>query len=69
MANKTFRVPNITCGHCVKTIERELRELEGIISVKANKDNKIVTVEWDESHTNWNKIRELLIEINYLPEE
>jgi len=69
MANKTFRVPNITCGHCVKTIERELRELEGIISVKANKDNKIVTVVWDESHTNWNKIRELLIEINYLPEE
>ena len=36
MATETFSVPNISCGHCVMTIERELGELEGVSSVEAN---------------------------------
>ena len=35
MTAKTFKVPNISCGHCVMTIQREVGELEGIVSVEA----------------------------------
>ena len=68
MATKTFRVPNITCGHCVATIEREIGELAGVASVKADETTKMVTVDWQDSATDWEAIRALLEEINYPPE-
>ena len=44
MATKTFKVPNISCGHCVMTIEREVGELEGVTSVKAEEASQMVSV-------------------------
>ena len=68
MAIKTVKVPNISCGHCVMTIEREVSELEGVSSVKAEQDSQMVTVEWNEPPTSWGNIQALLDEINYPPE-
>lgn len=68
MSTKTFVVPNISCGHCTHTIEMELGELEGITYVNAEEESKQVTVKWEEP-ANWEKIRALLHEINYPPEE
>ena len=68
MATKTFKVPNISCGHCVMTIEREVGDLAGVTSVKADQDSRQVTVEWNEPPTSWETIRALLEEINYPPE-
>jgi len=65
MANKTVKVPNINCGHCTSTIEREVGELEGVISVKADENRKIVTVEWNEPSVTWVQITNLLTEIGY----
>ena len=45
MTTKTYQVPGISCGHCVATIERELKQLEGVLHVKAQQDPKQVTVE------------------------
>ena len=45
MTTKTYSVPNISCNHCVNTIERELKDVEGVASVKANLDTKAVLVE------------------------
>jgi copper ion binding protein len=64
MTKKTFKVPNISCGHCTHTIETELGELSGITNVKAEVASKQVTVEWEEPAT-WDNIRALLEEINY----
>jgi copper chaperone len=66
MAKKTFEVPNISCHHCVMTIQRELAALDGVTEVKADVDTKEVTVEWDD-RTSWQEIVELLTEINYPP--
>jgi copper chaperone CopZ len=67
MSTVTYHVPNISCGHCVHTIQMELSELEGISSVKADEASKQVRVEYgppaDES-----KIRSLLVDINYPPQ-
>lgn len=64
MDSKTFTVPAISCGHCVMTVEREVGELEGVVSVKADENSKEVVVQWD-APANWNKIKELLVEIEY----
>jgi copper chaperone len=68
MTSKTFHVPNISCGHCVMTIKRELAELEGVASVAADAGTKNVTVTWDAPAT-WDSIKSLLTEINYPPAE
>ncbi len=65
MPSKTIKVPNISCGHCTATIEREISELDGITSVEADKDSKIVTVKWREPPTTWNQITDLFNEIGY----
>jgi copper chaperone len=67
MTTKTVTVPNISCGHCVMTIEREVGELAGVASVKAEQDSKQVTVSWDPDATDWTAIEDLLKEINYPP--
>lgn len=64
MASKTFQVPNISCHHCVMTIQRELGELEGVVSAAGDVETKTVTVEW-ESPATWEGVKSLLDEINY----
>jgi copper ion binding protein len=66
MESKTFTVPNISCGHCVHTVEMEVGDLAGVKSVKAEQDSKQVVVEWGEPAT-WEQIEALLVEINYAP--
>jgi copper chaperone len=68
MATKTFKVPSIHCGHCVMTIEREVGELTGVTSVKAEQSTQMVTVNWNEPPATWDAIRSLLTEINYPPQ-
>jgi copper chaperone CopZ len=67
VSTKTVNVPNISCGHCVATIERELAALPGVASVKADRGTRDVTVSWDPSATDWSAIESLLKEINYAP--
>ena len=64
MEKITFNVPNISCGHCVHTIQMELSELEGVSSVKASAETKQVMVEFD-APADEKKLRETLLEINY----
>lgn len=66
MESKTFVVPNISCGHCVHTIESEVGDLKGVKIVKADQQTKQVTVQW-EAPTNWTEIERTLVEINYPP--
>ena len=67
MQTKTFKVPNISCGHCVHTVQNEVSELEGVKRVVAVENTKMVTVEWEEPQ-NWDNIKALLTEIDYPPE-
>ena len=69
MTTKTVSVPGISCGHCVKTIEREIGELEGVSRVKAEQATKKVTVSWDPIATEWDAIERVMREINYAPAE
>ena len=68
MERKSFRVPNISCDHCVRTIERELTDL-GVASIQADAQTQKVTLEWDEAAVSWEQIRDLLEEIDYPAED
>lgn len=68
MQTKTFEVPNISCGHCVMTIQNEVSDVSGVQLVQADKDTRLVTVTWDSPAT-WDQIKDLLVEINYPPSE
>jgi copper chaperone CopZ len=65
---KTFRVPNIGCDGCVRTIQNELKALSGIKSVDGEVESRVVTVEWEQP-ADWNQIVETLKEIDYAPAE
>lgn len=64
MTTKTYSVPTISCGHCVMTIERELKYVDGLQSVKADKDHKAVSVEV-ESDDVPAAVEAMLAEIGY----
>lgn len=64
MEARTYQVPNISCGHCVRTIETELKELEGIQRVEVRQAEKRVAVEFEPPATEAG-ILQRLEEINY----
>lgn len=66
--SKTFSVPAISCGHCVRSIQTEVSEIAGVTSVQADEKGKIVTVAWHAPAT-WDQIKATLTEIDYPPQE
>lgn len=66
MTEITYEVPNISCGHCVHTIQMELSDLQGVRRVEALQDKRQVTVEF-EPPADEAQIVALLTEINYPP--
>ena len=67
MTSKTVNGPSISWGHCVMTIEREIGELSGVLSVSAEQVSRNVTVSWDPDATDWDAIEGLMEEISYGP--
>jgi copper chaperone CopZ len=64
MTTVKYSVPNISCGHCVHTIQTEVADLEGVQSVKADQESKIVEIAFDAPASE-ETIKALLAEINY----
>jgi len=64
MDKQTLQIPNISCGHCVKTIENELNDLTGVNVTESDISAKTVTVKWDDPAT-LDMIKNTLNEINY----
>jgi len=44
MAETTYRVPGMTCGHCKAAIEAEVSALDGVDTVDVDVDTKLVAV-------------------------
>lgn len=64
MTTVTYSIPNISCGHCVHTIQMELKEIDGVKSVEAVQETKQATITFEPPATVEN-IKALLSEINY----
>jgi copper chaperone CopZ len=66
MSTITYSVPNISCNHCVHTIQTELSDLEGVQTVTADAATKKVVVTYNPPVTPEQLVK-LLTEINYPP--
>jgi len=64
MEKTILSVPNISCGHCVMAIRKELSELEGVSMVEGNQTAKEIIIEWNAPAT-LEKIKATMKEINY----
>ncbi|MEN8240899.1 MAG: heavy-metal-associated domain-containing protein [Chloroflexota bacterium] len=64
MTTVKYSVPNISCGHCVHTIQTEVAELAGVEQVVASPSTKDVSITFEAPATE-EQIIALLQEINY----
>ena len=59
-----YEIPNISCGHCVNSIQTELNKFPGITGVWADQETKSVEIEFEDPATE-ETIKTLLDSINY----
>ena len=64
MEKVKLHVPNISCGHCVMTIKREVGELAGVVSVEGDPAKKDVEISFELPAT-LEGIKALMDEIGY----
>jgi copper chaperone len=62
MAETTYRVPGMTCGHCRAAIETEVGALDGVESVAVDVDTKLVAVVGTASDA---AVRAAIVEAGY----
>jgi len=48
MTEKTFNVPDMSCGHCKAAVEGELNKLSGVEYSKADVEKGTVEVSYDD---------------------
>lgn len=46
---ETFRVPEVSCGHCKSSIETALQPLNGVAQAEVDIDAKLVSVDFDDA--------------------
>jgi copper chaperone CopZ len=64
MEKRRFTVPNISCGHCVATIQKELNEIDGVTQADGDPKSNSITVEWQPPATA-SRIEARLADIGY----
>ena len=64
MKTVTYNIPNISCMHCVHTIQNEIAEVPGVKTVVANNSTKKAVITFDAPATE-EEIKAKLAEINY----
>ena len=64
MTTVSYSIPNISCNHCVHTMQTEIAELTGVKSVLADINTKIAKISFEPPATE-EIIKKQLAEINY----
>jgi copper chaperone CopZ len=63
MGEKIFFVRGMSCNHCKKRVEDQLKKIEGIQAVNADLDRQIVTITGDE--LDLNQVKKMVEDIGY----
>ena len=58
-------VPSIQCDHCVKTIEKAVKKLDGVESIHIDLDKKKAHVNFDEKKVKVNDIEKAIAAAGY----
>ena len=65
MIETTLSVPDVSCAHCVKTINGALGEVTGVSEVNVSIPDKTVHLAYDPTKVSMDKIEEVLDEAGY----
>jgi len=65
MSTVVLQVPDISCGHCERTIVEALSPIEGVREVGVDIPARTVTVAYDEGTVAVDRMREVLAEADY----
>ncbi len=65
MTEKTFNVPDMSCGHCKAAVEGELNKLSGVDYSNADFEKGVVEVRYNESQVNTQQLKEAIEEAGY----
>ncbi|MEB4859554.1 copper chaperone CopZ [Priestia megaterium] len=65
MEKVTLSVKGMSCGHCVKSVEGSVGELNGVQHVEVNLNEAKVTVEFDQNKVSLEAIKEAIDDQGY----
>ncbi|CAK8583425.1 copper chaperone CopZ (plasmid) [Priestia megaterium] len=65
MEKVTLTVKGMSCGHCVKSIEGSVGELNGVQHVEVNLNEAKVSVEFDQNKVSLESIKEAIDDQGY----
>ena len=65
MTDATFKVPEMSCGHCKAAVEGELNKLEGVERSNADFEKGIVEVRYDEDRVTTDELKGAIEEAGY----
>ena len=51
MENATLEAPDISCDHCIQSIQKAIEKLPGVKFVSGDPESKRVAVEYDPAQT------------------
>jgi len=62
---KVLKVEGMTCEHCVQTVTEAVGKMSGVEKVDVSLEQKEVTVDFDESQTEMEKISVQIVEAGF----
>lgn len=65
MTEKTYKVPDVSCGHCKKAVESAVGAMAGVKSVDVDVEGKTVDIAFDEAAVTEDAILATLAEEGY----
>jgi copper chaperone len=65
MAEKTLKIPDMSCGHCKAAVEGELNKLSGVERANADVEKGTVEVSYDEGTVTTEDLKGAIEEAGY----
>ncbi len=65
----TLKIPAIHCGGCAQTVTRTLEALPSVKVTEVDTATKLARVQFDESAVGLDRIREVLDEVGFSPDD
>ncbi len=65
MTDKTYNVPDMSCGHCKAAVEGELNRLSGVVYSDADFEKGVVEVRYDEDQVTPEELKGAIEEAGY----
>ena len=65
MTQVTLEAPDISCDHCITSIEKAVTKLAGVRFVSGDPDGKLVVIDFDPGEANLEAIQAAMEEEGY----